>query len=67
MNAPDSAARAANGANGLQIYTNVNDAPLDEARFLPVFEVAANVNRPILLRSRFCKPPEISRGNEMEN
>jgi predicted TIM-barrel fold metal-dependent hydrolase len=54
MNAPDFAAREAertlaNGANGLQIYTNVNGAPLDEARFLPVFEVAANFNRPIML------------------
>ena len=54
MNASDHAAREAertlaNGANGLQIYTNVNGAPLDEARFLPVFEVAANFNRPILL------------------
>ena len=54
MNAPDHAAREAeralaSGANGLQIYTNVNGAPLDEARFLSVFEVAANFNRPILL------------------
>lgn len=54
MNAPDFAAREAertlaNGANGLQIYTNVNGAPLDEARFVPVFEVAANFNRPIML------------------
>jgi len=54
MNVPEAAAREAvrtlaNGANGLQIYTNVNGAPLDEPRFLPVFEVAANFNRPILL------------------
>jgi predicted TIM-barrel fold metal-dependent hydrolase len=55
MNAPDLAAREAEraftdcGANGLQIHTNVNGAPLDDPRFLPVFEVAAQYDKPILL------------------
>ena len=64
MNAPEPAAREAertlaNGANGLQMYTSVNGAPLDEARFLPVFEVAANFNRPIMLHPvGFPNPPD---------
>lgn len=53
MNAPHAAREAerafAAGANGLQIHTNINGAPLDEARFFPVFEVAAKAGRPIML------------------
>lgn len=55
MNAPDAAVREAEraftelGANGLQIHTNVNGAPLDEERFFPIFEVAAKHNKPVLL------------------
>ena len=53
MNAPDAAKEAerafAAGANGLQIHSNINGAPLDEARFFPVFEVAAKAGRPIML------------------
>jgi predicted TIM-barrel fold metal-dependent hydrolase len=55
MNDPDAAVREAEraftqgGANGLQIYSNVNGAPLDEPGFLPVFEVAAQYDKPILL------------------
>jgi predicted TIM-barrel fold metal-dependent hydrolase len=54
MNAPEAAANEAErvlaaGANGLQIYTNVNGAPLDESRFLPIFEVATKSNRPVML------------------
>jgi aminocarboxymuconate-semialdehyde decarboxylase len=35
------------GATGVQIYTNVNGRPLDEAAFLPVFERMAEINLPI--------------------
>ena len=37
------------GANGLQIHSNINGAPLDEERFFPVFEVAAKHGKPVLL------------------
>src|SRR5215208_5003366 len=55
MNAPDLAGKEAERAftqahaNGLQIYTNVNGAPLDEPQFFPVFEIAAQYDKPILL------------------
>jgi predicted TIM-barrel fold metal-dependent hydrolase len=54
MNDPDAAVKEAErafngGANGLQIHSNVNGAPLDEPRFLPVFEAAAQHDKPILL------------------
>jgi predicted TIM-barrel fold metal-dependent hydrolase len=55
MNDTDAAVREAEraftqaGANGLQIYSNINGAPLDEPRFLPVFELAAQHGKPILL------------------
>jgi predicted TIM-barrel fold metal-dependent hydrolase len=37
------------GANGVQIHTNINGAPLDDPRFRPVFEVAAKYDKPIML------------------
>jgi len=55
MNAPDLAAKEAERAftrahaNGLQIYSNVNGAPLDEPQFFPVFELAAKYDKPVLL------------------
>ena len=55
MNDPELAAREAErafvegGANGLQVHSNVNGAPLDEPRFQPVFDVAASFDKPILL------------------
>lgn len=55
MNVPDAAVKEAerillNGnANGLQLHTNVNGLCLDDARFLPIFEVAAKSGKPILL------------------
>jgi predicted TIM-barrel fold metal-dependent hydrolase len=54
MNAPEEAAReveraCANGANAIQLHTNVDGAPLDEARFLPVFAAIERSGRPILL------------------
>ena len=48
MDAPDAAVKEAErillrgNASGLQLHTNVNGACLDEPRFFPVFEVAAN-------------------------
>ena len=52
---PEAAAREAErafaeaGASGLQLYTNVKGKPLDLPEFLPVFEVAARHDKPILL------------------
>ncbi len=65
MNAPDAAVREAEraftqgGANGLQIYSNVNGAPLDAPQFLPVFELAAQYDKPILMHpSRGADMPD---------
>lgn len=54
MNAPEAAVREAErvlaaGANAIQLHTNVDGAPLDEPRFLPIFEVIEKSGRPILL------------------
>ncbi len=54
MNAPEAAAEEAqralrNGANALQLATNANGIPLDDPRFLPIFEIVANSGKPILL------------------
>ncbi len=64
MNNPDAAVREAervfaNGANGLQLHTNVGGAPLDEARFFPIFETAHKAGKPILLHpSRTADSPD---------
>lgn len=63
MNAPEAAAQEADralgalGAAGLQVHTNINGLPLDDPRFLPVFEAAARHDRPVLLHP--------SRGSDM--
>ena len=54
LNAPEAAAREAErvlsqGANGIQIYTSVDGVPLDDPRFLPIFEIATKFDRPLLL------------------
>ena len=54
MDVPDEAAREAervfaDGACALQLFTNVKGIPLDDPRFLPVFEIAVKAGRPILL------------------
>jgi aminocarboxymuconate-semialdehyde decarboxylase len=55
MNVPDLAAREAEralgqcGANGLQIHSNANGMPLDCPDFLPIYEIAARFDKPILL------------------
>ena len=54
MNAPEAAAKEAeralgNGANAIQLATNADGVPLDAPQFLPVFEVIANSDKPILL------------------
>src|SRR5712692_11111394 len=54
MNAPDAAAKEAeralaNGANAIQLHTNVNGAPLDEEHFWPIYEIIEKSGRPILL------------------
>ena len=65
MNAPDLAVKEAERAftqvhaNGLQIYSNINGAPLDEPQFFPVFELAAKYDKPILLHpSRVADMPD---------
>ena len=55
MHAPDLAVKEAERAfkelhaNGVQIHSNVNGAPLDEERFFPIFEAIAKHDRPVLL------------------
>jgi predicted TIM-barrel fold metal-dependent hydrolase len=54
MNAPEAAVREVeravrNGANAIQLHTNVDGAPLDEPRFWPIFEAIERSGRPILL------------------
>ena len=54
MNAPDAAVKEAervlaNGANAIQLSTNVNGAPLDEPQFWPIYEVIEKSGKPILL------------------
>ena len=55
MNDPEAAAAEAErafrdlGANGLQIHSNVNGAPLDQPRFRPIFQIAEAWDRPIML------------------
>jgi predicted TIM-barrel fold metal-dependent hydrolase len=53
MESPHAAKEAerafANGANGLQIHSNVNGAPLDEERFYPIWEAAAKSGKPVFL------------------
>ena len=54
MNVRDAAVKEAervlgNGANAVQIASNVNGTPLDEPQFWPIFEVIAKSGRPILL------------------
>ena len=54
MNVPEAAVREAervlaNGANAVQIASNVNGRPLDEPEFWPIFEVIAKSGKPILL------------------
>ena len=51
MDVPEAAIREAERilihgkANGLQLHTNVNGACLDEPRFLPIFEIAAEIEQ----------------------
>ncbi len=54
MNVPEAAVKEAeralrNGANAIQLATNVNGTALDEPQFWPVFEVIAKSGKPILL------------------
>lgn len=54
MNAPEAAAKEAeralrNGANGIQLGTNVNGRPIDGMEFWPLYEVIEKSGRPILL------------------
>ena len=54
MNAPEAAAKEAervlaNGANAIQLRTNVDGAPIDEEHFWPIYEIIEKSGRPILL------------------
>lgn len=64
MNAPEAAVHELErvfstdtGAVGVQIHSNINGRPLDDPRFLPIFEAAEKYDRPIFLHP--------SRGEEM--
>jgi predicted TIM-barrel fold metal-dependent hydrolase len=64
MNVPDAAAKEAervlkDGANAIQLATNVNGAPLDEKQFWPIYEVIEKSGKPILLHpSRTRQMPD---------
>ena len=54
MNAPEAAAKEAervlaNGANAIQLHTNVDGAPIDQDQFLPIYEIIEKSGKPILL------------------
>ena len=54
MNAPAAAAEEAeralaNGANAIQLHTNVDGAPIDAEHFWPIYEIIEKSGRPILL------------------
>jgi aminocarboxymuconate-semialdehyde decarboxylase len=54
MNVPEAAVKEAervlaNGANAIQLASNVNGTALDEPQFWPIFEVIAKSGKPILL------------------
>lgn len=73
MNDADAAAAEAErafrdlGANGLQIHTNVNGAPLDEQRFRPIFKMAETYGRPVMLHpSRTASMPDYATESESE-
>ena len=54
MNAPEAAAREAervlkNGANAIQLHTNIDGAPIDQDELLPIYEIIEKSGKPILL------------------
>jgi predicted TIM-barrel fold metal-dependent hydrolase len=54
MNAPEAAVKEAervlsNGANAIQMHTNVDGAPIDQDQFLPIYEIIEKSGKPILL------------------
>src|SRR5258707_780077 len=54
MNAAEAAAKEAervlaNGANAIQLHTNVDGAPIDQDHFLPIYEIIEKSGKPILL------------------
>src|SRR5262249_1029306 len=54
MNAPQAAAKEAervlaDGANAIQLHTNVDGAPIDQDQFLPIYEIIEKSGKPILL------------------
>jgi predicted TIM-barrel fold metal-dependent hydrolase len=54
MNAPAAAVKEAervlsNGANAIQLHTNVDGAPIDQEQFLPIYEIIERSGKPILL------------------
>jgi predicted TIM-barrel fold metal-dependent hydrolase len=71
MHAPDLAVKEAERAfkelhaNGVQIHSNVNGAPLDEERFFPIFETITRHDRPVLLHpSRGADMPDYKTENK---
>ena len=54
MSAPDAAVKEAervlaNGANAIQLHTNVDGAPIDQDQLLPIYDVIEKSGKPILL------------------
>jgi aminocarboxymuconate-semialdehyde decarboxylase len=53
MNSPNAAKEleraVRNGANGVQIHSNINGDPLDDPKYFAVFETAAKLGKPVFL------------------
>lgn len=53
------------GAVGVQVFTNVNGLPLDDERFFPLFQTAADLRCPIMLHpARGAQFPDYSSENK---
>ncbi|NKB48728.1 MAG: amidohydrolase family protein [Alphaproteobacteria bacterium] len=73
MNNPDAAAREAEravrdlDARGVQVFTNVNDVPLSDPRFFPVFETMAGLDLPVWVHPmRLANHPDYATEDQSE-
>ncbi len=73
MNNPEAAAREAEravrelNARGVQMFTNVNDVPLSDPRFHPVFEMMANLDFPVWIHPmRLANHPDYKTEDQSE-
>lgn len=73
MNNPDASVLEAEravrdlGARGVQMFTNVNDIPLSDARFFPVFEAMAALDLPVWVHPmRLANHPDYATEDQSE-